>query len=168
MIEFVYLSLGSNIGNRLKNIQTAIKLLKEIGFDIIKISSIYETSPWGITEQLSFLNLVIKGKTNLFPEELLKEIKRIEKEIGRKPTQKWGSRTIDIDILFYDKKVLKSKTLVVPHPQLHKRKFILIPLKEISPRLSHPLIKKTVSQMLKDSSDNGSVVLYNKTLVKKK
>lgn len=186
----VYLSLGSNIGNRLNNIQTAIKLIKETCFNIIKISSVYETSPWpirspaintiadippfprrdritssglkGTTEQPPFLNLVLKGKTTLSPEELLKEIKRIEKEIGREPTKKWGPRIIDIDILFYDKKLLKSKELVIPHPQLHKRKFVLIPLKEIAPRLMHPLLKKTTTQMLKATDDNESVVLYNK------
>lgn len=181
----VYLSLGSNIGKRLKNLQTAIKLLKENGFNVIKTSSIYETSAWpirspqqgcgssditseltsnglkGVTEQPNFLNLVLKGKTKLCPEELLKEIKQIEKEIGRKPTKKWGPRIIDIDILCYDKKILKSNVLTIPHPQLHKRAFVLIPLKEIAPRLVHPVFKKTASQMLKGSSDKGCVVLYN-------
>jgi len=161
IIVSVYLSLGSNIGNRFKNIQTAIKLLKEIGFNVIKSSSIYETSPRGVTDQPDFLNLVLKGKTKLCPEELLKDIKRIEKEIGRKPTKKWGARIIDIDILFYDKKIIKTKKLKIPHPHLHRRNFVLIPLKEIAPRLMHPLIKKTVSQMLNDSSDKGAVVVYN-------
>ncbi|MBU0533970.1 MAG: 2-amino-4-hydroxy-6-hydroxymethyldihydropteridine diphosphokinase [Candidatus Omnitrophica bacterium] len=206
----VYLSLGSNIGNRLKNIQTAIKLLKEIGFDIIKASSLYETSPWPVrrdkparqmgsltggslnglkikTEQPDFLNLVLKGKTKFSPEELLQEIKQIEKTMGREKTEKWGPRIIDIDILFYEKKFvntrllqpsrsphqrrrrLTSNGLQIPHPQLHKRAFVLIPLKEIAPNLVHPVLKKTVSQMLNDlparqagGDDKGSVVLYNK------
>jgi len=163
----VYLSLGSNIGKRLRNLQTAIKRLREIGFDIIKSSAIYKTDAWGVTDQPNFLNLILKGKTKLSPKELLKEIKRIEKEIGRKPTKKWGPRVIDIDILFYDKKVFKSNVLTIPHPQLHKRAFVLIPLKEIAPRLIHPLIKKTVSQMLNNLNDNNSVVLYNKSAKEK-
>lgn len=179
----VYLSLGSNIGNRLKNIQKAIKLLKKSGFDIIETSSIYETSPYGVTDQPDFLNLALKGETKFSPEELLKEIKRIEKEIGRKPSREWGPRAIDIDILFYNKEIINipelqpvrsklpkatatpsvgtSNGLKIPHPQLHKRKFVLIPLKEIAPRLVHPVLKKTVSQILKDAGDKGRVVLYN-------
>jgi 2-amino-4-hydroxy-6-hydroxymethyldihydropteridine diphosphokinase len=174
----VYLSFGSNVGNRFKNIQRAIKLLEEIGFDIIKTSSLYETAPWpirdkslnglkGKKEQPHFLNLVIKGKTKLSPEKLLEEIKKIETTIGRKPARKWGPREIDIDILFYKKEIINTPSLVIPHPQLHKRAFVLIPLKEISPRLIHPLIKKTVSQMLNDLNDNGSVVLYNKSAKEK-
>lgn len=192
----VYLSLGSNIGNRLKNIQTAIKLLKESGFDIIKTSSLYETSAWPVrdkspnglkrkTEQPNFLNLVLKGKTKFSPEELLQEIKQIEKTMGREKTEKWGPRIIDIDILFYNKKIInipelqpvKSNPesfrgatplvgtfngLTVPHPQLHNRAFVLVPLKEIAPRLVHPILKQTVQQMLNNLDDNGAVLLYNK------
>lgn len=157
----VYISLGSNIGNRLKNLQSAIKLLKKGGFNIIKISSVYETSAWGITDQPKFLNLVLKGKTKLPPAELLGEIKRIEKEIGRKPAKKWGVRIIDIDILFYNKIIIDTPKLKIPHPRLHKRNFVLIPLKELAPRLLHSVLKKTVSQMLKDTDDKGSVVRYN-------
>ncbi len=160
----VYLSLGSNIGKRLNNLQTAIKLLKESGFNVIKTSSIYETSPWGVTTQPKFLNLVLKGKTKLSPEELLKKIRQTEKEMGRKKAEKWGPRIIDIDILFYDKKILKSKTLTIPHPQLHERTFVLVPLKEIAPRLAHPILKQTPQQMLDDANDKGSVVLYNKSI----
>lgn len=160
----VYLSLGSNIGNHCKNIQIAIKLLKKEGFDIIKTSSIYKTSAWGVSNQADFLNLVIKGKTKFSPEKLLQKVKQIEKEIGRKPAEKWGPRTIDIDILFYDKKILKTKTLTIPHPQLYKRKFVLIPLKEMAPRFVHPVLKKTVAQMLTDTDDKGCVVRYNKEI----
>jgi 2-amino-4-hydroxy-6-hydroxymethyldihydropteridine diphosphokinase len=186
----VYLSIGSNIGNRVKNLRTAIKLLKKTGFSVIKTSSVYETSAWpirspsdvisglasnrlkGVTKstlnrvypgsgQPNFLNLALKGETKLSPEELLKKIKCTEKTLGRKPAKKWGPRTIDIDILFYDKKISKNKTLTIPHPQLHKRAFVLVPLKEIAPRLVHPIFKKTITQLLKDTNDKGCVVRYN-------
>ncbi len=162
----VYLSLGSNIGNRSKNILTAIKLLKETGFDVTKTSSLYETSPWGKTKQPDFLNLVLKGKTKLSPEELLKEIKATEEAMGRETTERWGPRIIDIDILFYGEEVLNTPFLKIPHPQLHKRAFVLIPLKEIATRLVHPILKQTVKQMLDNANDKGSVVLYNKSKTK--
>ena len=184
----VYLCLGSNLGGREKNILTAVKLLNEHGVDVVKKSSLYETSPWpirspaidttagssdiiseltsnGLKEvgnQPYFLNLVLEAETKLSPEELLKEIKKIEKEIGRKPSKKWGPRKIDIDILFYDDILITTPKLTIPHTQLHKRAFVLAPLKEIAPHFVHPLIKKTVSRMLKDSDDKGSVVVYNK------
>ena len=161
--SLVYLSLGSNLGNRSKNLLTAIKLLKEGGFAVIKTSYIYETSPWGTTKQPNFLNLVLKGKTKLSPEGLLKEIQNIEKTMGRASTEKWGPRIIDIDILFYNKEVINIPALQIPHPQLHKRAFVLIPLKEIAPRLMHPILKQTVKQMLDNANDKGSVVLYNKS-----
>ena len=173
MLNAIYLSLGSNLGDRSQNILTAIQMLKEVGFNVTKKSSVYETSPWpvrdkslnglkGVTEQPDFLNLVLKGETKLSPEELLKKIKSIEKTMGRETSEKWGPRIIDIDILFYKKEILDTPSLIIPHPQLHKRAFVLVPLKEIAPRLIHPLLKKTVQQMLNNMNDKGSVLLYNK------
>lgn len=157
----VYLCLGSNIGNRRKNIQKAVRTLKEAGCKIKKTSSLYKTSPWGVKNQPYFLNLVVACETKFPPGKLLEEIKLIEKEIGRKPAKKWGKRIIDIDILFYGKKGLKNKSLTIPHPQLHKRAFALVPLKEIAPRFIHPVLKKNATQMLKDANDKETVVLYN-------
>jgi len=136
-------------------------MLEESGFIVKKTSSLYETSPWGVTNQPYFLNLVLKGETKLSPEELLKKIKNIEKAMGRKTLEKWGPRIIDIDILFYKEKIINTPLLKIPHPQLHKRAFVLVPLKEIAPRLVHPLLKKTGQQMLDNLSDKGSVMLYN-------
>jgi 2-amino-4-hydroxy-6-hydroxymethyldihydropteridine diphosphokinase len=136
-------------------------MLEESGFIVKKTSSLYETSPWGVTNQPYFLNLVLKGETKLSPEELLKKIKNIEKAMGRKTLEKWGPRIIDIDILFYKEKIINTPLLKIPHPQLHKRAFVLVPLKEIAPRLIHPLLKKTGQQMLDNLSDKGSVMLYN-------
>lgn len=157
----VYLSLGSNLGDRSKNIRNAIQLLKSVGVNVTKTSALYEASPWGITNQPDFLNLVLKGETKSPPEELLKETKTIEKTTGRKSTKKWGSRIIDIDILFYKKEIINTSSLTIPHPQLHKRAFVLVPLKEIAPHLVHPLLKKTPRQMLNNLKDKSSVVLYN-------
>lgn len=173
-MTFIYLSLGSNLGNRSKNLSTAIQMLEEVGFNVKKVSSLYETAPWpvrdkslnglkGVTEQPDFLNLVLKGETKLSPEELLKEIKLVEKTMGRETSEKWGPRIIDIDILFYKKEIFDTPSLTIPHPQLHNRAFVLVPLKEIAPKLIHPLLKKTVQQMLDNLSDNSSIVLYNKS-----
>jgi 2-amino-4-hydroxy-6-hydroxymethyldihydropteridine diphosphokinase len=158
----VYLSLGSNLGNHEENILYAGKILEETGFKIKKTSSLYKTSPWGNTDQPYFLNLVLEGETKLSPQRLLKKIETIEKTLGRKKGEKWGPRKIDIDILFYDNKIIKTSNLKIPHPELHKRNFVLIPLKEIAPNLIHPLLKQSVQQMLKEVDDKGSVVLYNK------
>lgn len=159
----VYLSLGSNLGNREENILYAVRKLKEIGFEIKETSSIYKTSPWGKPDQPYFLNLVLEGETKLSPQRLLQKAKIIEKTLGRKKGEKWGPRTIDIDILFYDNKIIKTPNLKIPHPQLHERNFVLIPLKEIAPNFIHPLLKQNVQQMLKKMDDKGGVVLYNKT-----
>jgi 2-amino-4-hydroxy-6-hydroxymethyldihydropteridine diphosphokinase len=158
----IYLCLGSNLGDRFKNILKALQTLKEAGFNIKKISSIYETSPWGKTNQPYFLNLVLKGETKLSPKGLLKKIKNIEKTFGRETAEKRGPRIIDIDILFYKEEIINTPFLKIPHPLLHKRVFVLIPLKEIAPHLIHPILKQTPNQMLNNLNDKGSVVLYNK------
>ncbi|MDI1472334.1 2-amino-4-hydroxy-6-hydroxymethyldihydropteridine diphosphokinase [Thermodesulfovibrio sp. 1176] len=144
----VYLSIGSNIGNREENLKKAIEELKNYGLVISKISSIYNTSPWGFTEQEDFLNMALEVYTTLEPLELLKCIKKIEKNLGRTDTIKYGPRIIDIDIIFYNDLILKSKELIIPHPLMHERYFVLKPLSEIAPDFVHPEIGLTVQKLL--------------------
>ena len=149
----VYLGLGSNKGERLTYLKRAIDELHKVG-KVITISPVYETEPWGKIGQPPFLNAVIRMETELAPLLLLREIKVIEQRIGRQPSQRWGPREIDIDILFYDELVLDTHELKVPHPYLHVRPFVLIPLADIAPDLVHPVLKKTVYELVKELSDD--------------
>ncbi|MDD5021014.1 MAG: 2-amino-4-hydroxy-6-hydroxymethyldihydropteridine diphosphokinase [Endomicrobiaceae bacterium] len=144
----VYLSFGSNINNRKRNIEKALAELARNNINQIKISSYYKTSPVG-PEQRDFYNLVGKFKTYLTPKELLNRIKEIENYLGRVKTVKWGPRIIDMDILFYSNKIIKEKKLTVPHKEIQNRLFILQPLNEISPNLIHPIYKKQIKTLLK-------------------
>ena len=155
----IYIGLGSNLGDRLANIRKAIKLMKREGIEIIDESSIYETEPVGYKEQSWFLNSVVKGRTELSPGRLWKRLEKIEKSMGRESEIKWGPRIIDLDILFYENKILNGKQLQIPHSELHKRKFVLVPLEQIALELVHPVLKKTISELLRDLKDNSQVEL---------
>ncbi|MCX7698405.1 MAG: 2-amino-4-hydroxy-6-hydroxymethyldihydropteridine diphosphokinase [Candidatus Goldbacteria bacterium] len=145
----VYFSIGSNIGDKKNNLRNAIKLLKKNNINIIKISSVYKTEPVGVKNQPYFYNICIKAKTRLDPENLLKLIKIIEKKIGRKKVKKWGPRIIDIDILFFNNIILNKRKLKIPHPEIIKRNFVLIPLYEINKNIYHPVEKKTIKNIIK-------------------
>ena len=142
----VYLALGSNLGNRLANLKEAIAALPP-QMEVKAKSSVYETPPWGYEDQSKFLNQVIKAKTYLEPEPLLKHLKRLEIALGRQESFPNGPRLIDMDILFYDDLVMEKPSLVLPHPRLHERGFVLLPLLEIAPNLVHPVHKKSVREM---------------------
>jgi 2-amino-4-hydroxy-6-hydroxymethyldihydropteridine diphosphokinase len=142
----VYLALGSNLGDRLANLKQAIAALSP-QMEVKAKSSVYETPPWGYEDQPKFLNQVIKVKTYLDPEPLLKHLKRLEVALGRKETFPNGPRLIDMDILFYDDLVLNTGSLVIPHPRLHERGFVLLPLMDINPDLVHPVNRKSVREM---------------------
>jgi 2-amino-4-hydroxy-6-hydroxymethyldihydropteridine diphosphokinase len=144
-----YIGIGSNIGNRENNCRKAIKLIGKNGIAVRKQSGMYETEPWGVKDQPKFINMAIEVETDKAPEELLRVLKEIEKEIGRTETAKWGPRVIDLDILFYDDLILKRLGLEIPHPLLHEREFILKPLCEIAPDKRHPGTRKTVKEMIK-------------------
>lgn len=154
--EYVFLSLGSNKHNPYKQIKKAkINISSKIG-KIIKESSLYITSAWGNTEQNDFLNQILKIETSLNPLYLMKYILLIEENMGRerKNEIKWGPRIIDIDIIFYGKKVLNYDNLIIPHPYLQYRLFVLEPLNEIEPDFIHPVLNKNVNQLLKECNDN--------------
>ena len=147
----IYIALGSNIGNKEQNITKAIALLKQQEeVKVTKVSSIYETKPVGYQNQPNFLNCTIEIQTNLSPEELLNLTKSIEIKLKRKKTIKNGPRTIDLDILFYKNLIINTKNLTIPHPRLHKRRFVLDPLNEIAPNHNHQILKKTIKKLKKE------------------
>jgi 2-amino-4-hydroxy-6-hydroxymethyldihydropteridine diphosphokinase len=141
--HIVYLALGSNLGDRLANLKQAIAALSP-QMEVKAKSRVYETPPWGYTDQPMFLNQVIRVDTYVQPVPLLKHIKRLESILGREPSFPNGPRSIDIDILFYDDLVLNTSSLVIPHPQVQERGFVLMPLHDIAPDFLHPTSKKTV------------------------
>ena len=155
----VYLLLGSNEGNRMDWFQKAIEQIEACCGMIVKKSSVYETKAWGITTQPDFLNMVIQLETEISPEELLAALINIEISLGRKRDIKWGPRLIDIDILLFNNEVIDTPRLIVPHPFLHLRRFTLAPLAEIAPYYIHPVLHKTIAQLLTVSPDNLEVHL---------
>ena len=152
-----YLLIGGNLGDRAAYLEQAIKQIEALCGRITRTSSIYETAAWGNTNQPAFYNQAIQLTTSLPPETLLAQLLAIEIEMGRIRTQKYGPRTIDLDILMMDDKVLDTNTLIIPHPQLHNRRFALLPLAEIAPSLHHPILDKTVSELLVNCPDTLDV-----------
>ena len=145
-MAIAYLGLGTNIGNRRKNMITAAALLAERVGDVLALSGFYETEPWGFQSEHKFLNAAIKLKTSLSPEELLLVTQEIEKEIGRteKSNGTYHDRIIDLDILLYDDRVITTPLLTLPHPLMHERKFVMEPLSEIAPFVVHPVLKERI------------------------
>ena len=144
----VYIGIGSNIGERAKYCATAVELLERSGMHIICRSGMIETRPWGMPDQPEFINLAVGAETDLSPRALLVLLKRIETDMGRTQEVKWGPRIIDLDILLYDDLQVNETALTVPHPLMHERDFVLRPLTEIAPNMLHPVLKKTVKQLL--------------------
>lgn len=153
----VYIGLGSNIGDRENNLHSAVELIKE-KCEVLKQSSLYETEPVGYDNQDWFLNSVMKVKTLLAPKELLDFLQSIEQIGGRVKTFKNGPRVIDLDILFYDNQIIKEDDLIVPHPRLHERLFVLEPLHEICPDYIHPFFKKSVKELYLSTTKEKQVI----------
>lgn len=147
-----YIGIGSNLGNREENCERAIRLLIEHGITVTKRSSMIETEPWGVREQPKFINMAVEIGTELDPEGLLHILKKIEEEIGRLPTSRWGPRIIDLDILLYDDLIIETPDLVIPHPGMSERVFVLKPLAEIAPEKVHPVLKKSIKSLLMELS----------------
>ncbi|WP_029520350.1 2-amino-4-hydroxy-6-hydroxymethyldihydropteridine diphosphokinase [Persephonella sp. IF05-L8] len=157
-MEKIFLALGSNIGNRQKNINQAIEFLSKEIKDI-KQAHIYKSKAVGYENQPDFLNTAISGYTDLSPEELLGFVKHIEKQIGRKKRFRWGPREIDIDILFYGNLVLEKENLIIPHPRIHERDFVLKPLCDLEPEFIHPVLKKPLKELLNNLKEK-SIITY--------
>ena len=154
----VYLSLGSNMGDKRENLLEAIKRVGELeNTEVVKSSTILETEPFGYIEQDNFLNACLEVKTLLTPQEFLSSILKIELDMGRVREIKWGPRVIDIDILFYDDEIIQEDNLAVPHPWICEREFVLEPLSEIAPNYVHPLERKTIMMLARKLKESGKV-----------
>ncbi|MBI3665589.1 MAG: 2-amino-4-hydroxy-6-hydroxymethyldihydropteridine diphosphokinase [Acidobacteria bacterium] len=153
----VYLSLGSNLGDRASNLDRAVAELRGAGVEVQRVSSLYETEPVGRRAQPWFLNLVAEAETELFPVQLLGRLQTIEIRLGRRRDVVQGPRTIDIDILFYGNFRIRSERLVVPHPRLEQRRFVLEPLAELAPELRHPVSRLTIRELLASTADRSAV-----------
>jgi len=143
-----YIGIGSNLGMRKKNCEKAIQLVSRENISVLNRSEMLETEPWGIIDQPRFINMVMEVATDLAPEALLGLLKKIETDLGRTSTVRWGPRVIDLDILFYDDLVMKTAELEIPHPGIAGRYFVLKPLSEIAPEMVHPVLKKSIKDLL--------------------
>jgi 2-amino-4-hydroxy-6-hydroxymethyldihydropteridine diphosphokinase len=161
VMKKIFLGLGSNMGERAKNLEDSITRVEESVGKIITRSSVYRTQPWGFESENEFLNMVIYVDTDLTPSGLLNVILMIESQLGRvRSGQKYTSRIIDIDILLYDNEIVDDEVLVIPHPRMQDRRFVLVPLAEIAPDIIHPVIGKSIASLLKSCKDESRVITY--------
>ena len=158
--KLIYLSLGSNLGDREANLARAIGALSRLGVRILKRSSIYETEPVDFLSQPWFLNGAIEAETSLAPAELLGKLQSVEQELGRQKGLARGPRIIDLDILFYGDEAIRDAGIEIPHPRLADRRFVLIPLSELAPEFRHPVLGKTAAEMLAATKDRSVVRLW--------
>ncbi len=157
-MPIIYIALGTNLGDRLANMMAATAAMPP-AVRVLAQSPVYQTAPWGYTDQPEFLNQVIRAETDLSPLQLLVFLKQIEVALGRMPTFRYGPRLIDLDILFYGDLVLETPDLAIPHPHLAERAFVLVPLADLAPQLHHPVLGKTVREMLEEV-DTSPVNLF--------
>ena len=154
MIAFI--AIGSNLGDRIANVKKAVlRAADEVKATLVFMSSFYETEPWGIKEQGPFVNAVMAVETGLKPVELLAHLKSVEAGMGRQKAERWGPRTIDLDIIFYDSLVMDEDWLTIPHPAAHERAFVMVPLAEIAPEFVHPVLGRTVSEIAGSLDTSG-------------
>jgi 2-amino-4-hydroxy-6-hydroxymethyldihydropteridine diphosphokinase len=162
MFHRVFIGIGSNLGNRRAHYRRALELIAALPETrIVKRSSLYESEPLGEARNW-YINGVIEIETTLSPEQLLRRLQGIEKTMGRKrtpTTKKWASRKIDLDILLFDNQIVDSRTLKIPHPELHNRRFVLLPLSELAPHLTHPRLGATIAELLAALKDEKRVML---------
>ena len=160
-MSIAYLLLGSNLGNRMKNLRKAHACLNDLMSKTLKTSFVYESPPWGFDHPSRFLNQAVKIGTTLSALELLKDILDIEEKLGRlRRKDTYEARTIDIDMLFFDDMIIQQKDLVIPHPRLHLRRFALLPLADLDPGMIHPLMDKSIVELITACPDKSDVVRY--------
>lgn len=147
MKHIAFIALGSNLGDREANLRRALELLEQRGVEIIQVSTFIETEPYGVTDQPRFLNGVCQISTELAPLQLLRMLLAVEKEMGRVRMRHWGERNIDLDLLIYEDVLMDTDELRLPHPDMTNRDFVMLPLAEIVPELSHPVLKKTMAEL---------------------
>ncbi|MBP5736868.1 MAG: 2-amino-4-hydroxy-6-hydroxymethyldihydropteridine diphosphokinase [Acidaminococcaceae bacterium] len=146
----IFIALGSNLGNKEKNLKDALKLLEKKGVRVRRVSGFIMTRPYGVTDQPDFLNAVAEIETDKSPAELLQLLLQTEQEMGRKRVRRWGERNIDLDLLLYDDRIIDLPELKVPHPDMQNRDFVLYPLAQIAPDAVHPVLRKTVGELWKE------------------
>jgi 2-amino-4-hydroxy-6-hydroxymethyldihydropteridine diphosphokinase len=156
----VYLSLGSNRGDRVAKLHRAMEELGKAGVKVERVSSFYKTEPVDFGPQAWFLNCAVEASTDLMPMQLLKAVKAVERILGRRPGVSKGPRPIDIDILLYENVTVRTAVLTIPHERMHERRFVLIPLRELAPSARHPVSKRTVMELLQETADLSQVVRY--------
>jgi 2-amino-4-hydroxy-6-hydroxymethyldihydropteridine diphosphokinase len=154
----VFLSFGSNVGDRVGNIRKALAELPSVGVEVKRVSSFYRTEPVDFRPQAWFVNCVAEAETRLMPLQLLKAVKLVERALGRRPSVAKRPRPIDIDILLYESVVMRSAVLNIPHERMAARRFVLLPLRELAGNLRHPISKRTVYEMLAEAGDTSQVV----------
>ncbi|MBX3163404.1 MAG: 2-amino-4-hydroxy-6-hydroxymethyldihydropteridine diphosphokinase [Bacteroidetes bacterium] len=161
-MNLVFLGLGGNTGNRLENLKRAVNALQKSCGRVLKQSSVYETEAWGFVSHKNYLNQVVSLETALSPQQLLKEILNIESELGRTRSEnRYSDRSLDIDILLFNGEIISAENLEIPHPRLHERRFVLVPLNDVAPTVMHPVLKKTLSELLKNCQDTLLVEKYS-------
>jgi 2-amino-4-hydroxy-6-hydroxymethyldihydropteridine diphosphokinase len=163
-MKSVYLSLGSNLGDRIANVRKALQMLSAARVEIRRASCFYRTEPLDFSPQAWFVNCVAEAGTDLMPLQLLRACQSVERALGRRPGISKGPRPIDIDILLYQSSVVRSAALEIPHPRMASRRFVLIPLREIAPYLRHPVSQQTIPQMLSTLADAGQVIRLKEVL----
>ncbi len=160
-----FLGIGTNMGEREDNLRKAVSLVEKHIGRVIVVSSVYETEPWGFQSESNFLNMTVKIETDLTPSGLLGRILMAEAMMGRLREGKgYKSRIIDIDILLFGNRIINNKALVIPHPRLHERKFVLVPLSEIGGEIIHPVFGKSINELLKECNDNSKLLNYKKIM----
>lgn len=152
-LKKVYLGLGTNLGDKLANLQEAVQLISQSIGAVTLSSSVFKTEPWGIEDQPDFFNQAVLIQTAYEPEEVLEKLLQIERNMGRERIQKWGTRIIDLDILLYEDLIINTPTLILPHPFMQDRNFVLVPLAEIAPGFIHPVLEQSILQLLEKSTD---------------
>jgi 2-amino-4-hydroxy-6-hydroxymethyldihydropteridine diphosphokinase len=158
--KLIYLSLGSNLGDRAANLQHAIEALSEMGVRVLRHSSIYETEPVDFLAQPWFLNCVVEAETSLGPRQLVEALQSIERKLGSRKLVPRGPRIIDLDILFCGTDVIHEDGLEIPHPRVAERRFVLVPLAELAPELCHPILRKTAAELLAAAQDRSAVRVW--------
>lgn len=159
--HYCLIGLGSNMGEKVRLISEAVAIIAQLG-TIEKLSSLYKTQPWGNEAQDFFLNMVLTMKTGFEPRDLLGKLMQIEAVIGKEKKKHWGPRKIDLDILYFGQKIILDNSLIIPHPFLHLRNFVLVPMNEIAPDFLHPIFRKTTKELLEQCPDDSKVEMYVK------
>lgn len=158
--KLIYLSLGSNLGDRAANLGRALEALPGVGVRVLRVSSIYETEPVDFLDQPWFLNCVVEAETSIEPRELLEALQAIERTLSSRKLVPRGPRIIDLDVLFYGTSVVQREGIEIPHPRLSDRRFVLVPLSELAPEFRHPALRKTVAEMLAATQDRSAVRIW--------